>query len=148
MAPGRGRGDAVPPPCRGSWARPGRRKCRESAAEAPRDLAGRRRLPRAARQPSLMSLPSSASSRRSGCPSCPLPSRIPAILDHIRDAVFKKTFPTSIELVDIAGLVKGASKGEGLGNQFLSMSQQTVPTSIELVDIAGLANGASKGEGL
>jgi GTP-binding protein YchF len=28
--------------------------------------------------------------------------------------------PTSIEFVDIAGLVKGASKGEGLGNQFLS----------------------------
>ena len=31
-----------------------------------------------------------------------------------------KTTPTSIEFVDIAGLVKGASKGEGLGNQFLS----------------------------
>ena len=28
--------------------------------------------------------------------------------------------PTQIEFVDIAGLVKGASKGEGLGNQFLS----------------------------
>ena len=28
--------------------------------------------------------------------------------------------PTTIEFVDIAGLVKGASKGEGLGNQFLS----------------------------
>ncbi len=31
----------------------------------------------------------------------------------------KKTIPTIIEFVDIAGLVKGASKGEGLGNQFL-----------------------------
>ncbi|MFC1516995.1 redox-regulated ATPase YchF [Candidatus Margulisiibacteriota bacterium] len=31
----------------------------------------------------------------------------------------KKTTPTAIEFVDIAGLVKGASKGEGLGNQFL-----------------------------
>jgi GTP-binding protein YchF len=31
-----------------------------------------------------------------------------------------KITPTSIEFVDIAGLVKGASKGEGLGNQFLS----------------------------
>src|SRR5713101_1200080 len=31
-----------------------------------------------------------------------------------------KVTPTSIEFVDIAGLVKGASKGEGLGNQFLS----------------------------
>ncbi|WCL50497.1 redox-regulated ATPase YchF [Leptospira sp. GIMC2001] len=32
----------------------------------------------------------------------------------------KKIIPTTIEYVDIAGLVKGASKGEGLGNQFLS----------------------------
>ena len=32
----------------------------------------------------------------------------------------EKIVPTSIEFVDIAGLVKGASKGEGLGNQFLS----------------------------
>ncbi|OWZ82936.1 redox-regulated ATPase YchF [Natranaerobius trueperi] len=32
----------------------------------------------------------------------------------------KKTVPTAIEFVDIAGLVKGASKGEGLGNKFLS----------------------------
>ena len=31
-----------------------------------------------------------------------------------------RVIPTSIEFVDIAGLVKGASKGEGLGNQFLS----------------------------
>jgi ribosome-binding ATPase len=31
----------------------------------------------------------------------------------------KKTTPTAIEFVDIAGLVKGASAGEGLGNQFL-----------------------------
>lgn len=31
-----------------------------------------------------------------------------------------KIVPTTIEFVDIAGLVKGASKGEGLGNQFLS----------------------------
>jgi GTP-binding protein YchF len=32
----------------------------------------------------------------------------------------KKIIPTSIEFVDIAGLVKGAHEGEGLGNQFLS----------------------------
>src|SRR5215468_7486168 len=32
----------------------------------------------------------------------------------------KKITPTAIEFVDIAGLVKGASEGEGLGNQFLS----------------------------
>ena len=32
----------------------------------------------------------------------------------------KKVTPAAIEFVDIAGLVKGASKGEGLGNQFLA----------------------------
>jgi len=32
----------------------------------------------------------------------------------------EKTLPATIELVDIAGLVKGASQGEGLGNQFLT----------------------------
>lgn len=32
----------------------------------------------------------------------------------------KKTVPTAIEFYDIAGLVKGASKGEGLGNKFLA----------------------------
>ena len=31
-----------------------------------------------------------------------------------------KTIPAAVEFVDIAGLVKGASQGEGLGNQFLS----------------------------
>src|SRR3981189_1166439 len=32
----------------------------------------------------------------------------------------KKKIPAVVEFVDIAGLVKGASQGEGLGNQFLS----------------------------
>src|ERR1700678_2544902 len=33
--------------------------------------------------------------------------------------------PTTMEFVDIAGIVEGASKGEGLGNQFLSHIRQT-----------------------
>ncbi len=37
----------------------------------------------------------------------------------------KKTTPAVIEFVDIAGLVKGASKGEGLGNKFLSNIRNT-----------------------
>ena len=37
----------------------------------------------------------------------------------------KKTIPTTMEFVDIAGLVAGASKGEGLGNQFLSHIRET-----------------------
>src|SRR3954449_3271451 len=32
----------------------------------------------------------------------------------------ERTVPAAVEFVDIAGLVKGASKGEGLGNQFLA----------------------------
>src|SRR5258706_2907170 len=32
----------------------------------------------------------------------------------------KKVVPTTLEFVDIAGLVRGASQGEGLGNQFLA----------------------------
>ena len=37
----------------------------------------------------------------------------------------KKTTPAVIEFVDIAGLVKGASRGEGLGNKFLSNIRET-----------------------
>ena len=37
----------------------------------------------------------------------------------------KRTIYTTFEFTDIAGLVKGASKGEGLGNQFLSHIRQT-----------------------
>ncbi len=48
-----------------------------------------------------------------------------AVPDHRLDALAKmsntqKTVPAAVEFVDIAGLVKGASEGEGLGNQFLS----------------------------
>ena len=37
----------------------------------------------------------------------------------------QKTIPTTMEFVDIAGLVSGASKGEGLGNQFLANIRET-----------------------
>lgn len=37
----------------------------------------------------------------------------------------EKTIPTTMEFVDIAGLVKGASEGEGLGNQFLGNIRET-----------------------
>lgn len=43
-----------------------------------------------------------------------------AAIDHP-----KKIIPTTIEIVDIAGLVKGASKGEGLGNKFLGNIRET-----------------------
>ena len=42
-------------------------------------------------------------------------------LDKLTEMVEpKKTIPTAFEFTDIAGIVKGASKGEGLGNKFLS----------------------------
>jgi GTP-binding protein YchF len=37
----------------------------------------------------------------------------------------QRVIPTTMEIVDIAGLVKGASKGEGLGNQFLANIRET-----------------------
>ncbi len=41
-------------------------------------------------------------------------------LDQLQSVVkSKQVIPTAVEIVDIAGLVRGASKGEGLGNQFL-----------------------------
>lgn len=44
----------------------------------------------------------------------------------------QKVIPTTVELVDIAGLVKGASKGEGLGNQFLG-NIRTVDAIVHVV---------------
>jgi len=42
-------------------------------------------------------------------------------LDKLTELVSpQKTLPTTVEILDIAGLIKGASKGEGLGNQFLA----------------------------
>lgn len=47
-------------------------------------------------------------------------------LDKLAEIVKpERTIPTSMEFVDIAGLVKGASKGEGLGNQFLANIRET-----------------------
>ena len=47
-------------------------------------------------------------------------------LDELSDIVIpKKSIPAVIEFVDIAGLVEGASTGEGLGNQFLSNIRET-----------------------
>ena len=47
-------------------------------------------------------------------------------LNKISDLVNpQKILPTTVEIVDIAGLVKGASKGEGLGNQFLGNIRNT-----------------------
>jgi GTP-binding protein YchF len=46
-----------------------------------------------------------------------------AVLEKMNKA--QKTVPATVEFVDIAGLVRGASKGEGLGNQFLANIRET-----------------------
>jgi GTP-binding protein YchF len=57
----------------------------------------------------------------------------------------KKIIPTTMEFVDIAGLVAGASKGEGLGNQFLGHIRETdaiaqVVRCFEDDDVAHVSN--------
>ncbi len=52
----------------------------------------------------------------------PVPDeRLDFIVQHVRP---RSVVPTTVEFVDIAGLVRGASKGEGLGNQFLMHIRQ------------------------
>lgn len=69
-----------------------------------------------------------------------------ARLDKLAEIVKpEKVIPTSMEFVDIAGLVKGASKGEGLGNQFLANIRETeaiahVVRCFENDDIIHVAN--------
>ena len=53
----------------------------------------------------------------------PVPDPRLAVLSGIVNP--QKTVPTVVEFVDIAGLVAGASKGEGLGNQFLANIRET-----------------------
>ena len=53
----------------------------------------------------------------------PVPDpRLQALSDIVKP---QKLIPTTMEFVDIAGLVAGASKGEGLGNQFLANIRET-----------------------
>ncbi|MDB9882254.1 redox-regulated ATPase YchF [Bacteroidia bacterium] len=75
---------------------------------------------------------SSAKAESANYPFCTIEPNIGIItvpdkrLQSISDIVNpQKIQPTTVEIVDIAGLVKGASKGEGLGNQFLGNIRNT-----------------------
>lgn len=54
-----------------------------------------------------------------------------------------KTIPAAIEFVDIAGLVEGASKGEGLGNKFLANIRET-DAILEMVRLFPIVGGGSE----
>lgn len=54
-----------------------------------------------------------------------------------------KTIPAAIEFVDIAGLVEGASKGEGLGNKFLANIRET-DAILEMVRLFPIAGGGTE----
>src|SRR5258706_16104158 len=69
---------------------------------------------------------SSAKAQAANFPFCTIEPNLGVItvpderLNRLAELVHpKKITPATVEIVDIAGLVKGASKGEGLGNQFL-----------------------------
>ena len=75
---------------------------------------------------------SSAKAESANYPFCTIEPNVGMItvpderLKQISDIVNpQKIVPTTVEIVDIAGLVKGASKGEGLGNQFLGNIRNT-----------------------
>lgn len=75
----------------------------------------------------LFNAVSSAQAEAGNYPFCTIEPNVGVVtvpdqrLEVLQDLVNpEKVIPTAIEFVDIAGLVKGASQGEGLGNQFLS----------------------------
>ncbi|MBP5505383.1 MAG: redox-regulated ATPase YchF [Bacteroidales bacterium] len=55
--------------------------------------------------------------------SCNVPDERLGVLENLVHP--RRVVPATVEIVDIAGLVRGASKGEGLGNQFLANIRET-----------------------
>ena len=83
-------------------------------------------LPNVGKSTLFNALTSARNAQSANYPFCTIEPNIGVVnvpdsrLDVLKDLVHTNVvIPTAIEFVDIAGLVKGASKGEGLGNQFL-----------------------------
>lgn len=83
-------------------------------------------LPNVGKSTLFNALTSSKNAQSANYPFCTIEPNVGVVmvpderLYILQDLVkTQKVIPTSFEFVDIAGLVKGASKGEGLGNQFL-----------------------------
>jgi ribosome-binding ATPase len=84
-------------------------------------------LPNVGKSTLFNALTETQNAEASNYPFCTIEPNVGTIIvpDHKLDELLeiyksKKVVPSTMEFVDIAGLVKGASKGEGLGNQFLS----------------------------
>lgn len=89
-------------------------------------------LPNVGKSTLFNALTSTANAQSANYPFCTIEPNIGVVtvpderLFILQDLVkTTKVIPTAIEFVDIAGLVKGASKGEGLGNQFLANIRET-----------------------
>ncbi|MCM1265870.1 MAG: redox-regulated ATPase YchF [Candidatus Gastranaerophilales bacterium] len=83
-------------------------------------------LPNVGKSTLFNALTSSANAQSANYPFCTIEPNVGVVtvpderLEILKDLCkAQEIIPTAIEFVDIAGLVKGASKGEGLGNQFL-----------------------------
>ena len=110
-------------------------------------------LPNVGKSTLFNALTESAAADAANYPFCtiePNTGRV-AVPDQRLDALAKiansaQILPTQLEFVDIAGLVRGASKGEGLGNQFLHVDDsidpirdaETVETELMLADLDSL----------
>src|ERR687896_842713 len=84
-------------------------------------------LPNVGKSTLFNALTATAAAEAANYPFCTIEPNVGrvAVPDPRLDALARlaksaKVVPTSLEFVDIAGLVRGASKGEGLGNQFLA----------------------------
>src|SRR4028119_57236 len=83
-------------------------------------------LPNVGKSTLFNALTETAAAQAANYPFCTIEPNVGRVavpdprLDRIRDVAKSATkIETQLEFVDIAGLVRGASKGEGLGNQFL-----------------------------
>lgn len=89
-------------------------------------------LPNVGKSTLFNALTATAAAQAANFPFCTIEPNVGRVavpdarLEEIaRIAGSAKLVPTQLEFVDIAGLVKGASKGEGLGNQFLANIRET-----------------------
>ncbi|MDR0630977.1 MAG: redox-regulated ATPase YchF [Holosporales bacterium] len=89
-------------------------------------------LPNVGKSTLFNALTQTAAAEAANYPFCTIDPNIGCVgvpderLDKLASiAKSKKIVPTQVEFVDIAGLVRGASKGEGLGNQFLGHIKST-----------------------